>query len=142
MTSDSWSTSQLVEFLAVLSEQRDEGAALRLAVERVLESLDAEVGVLFGPGAVLAAVGLRPDDPQVDPLVAAARDGADTVHVAGLGGCRAAVVALDLGEDALRLLVVRAGTEGVVPDAMLLLRGIAWGPHPGPRPLRGVVPLG
>ena len=36
MTSDSWSTSQLVEFLAVLSEQPDEDAALRAGVERVL----------------------------------------------------------------------------------------------------------
>src|SRR5256885_13030269 len=103
MTSDSWSTSQLVEFLAVLSEQRDEEAALRLAVERVLESLDAEVGVLFGPGAVLAAVGLRPEDPQVDRLVAAARDGAETVHVAGLGEGPAAGVALGFGRAALRL---------------------------------------
>jgi diguanylate cyclase (GGDEF)-like protein len=142
MTSDSWSTSQLVEFLAVLSEQRDEQAALRLAVERVLESLDAEVGVLFGPAGVLAAVGLRPDDPQVGALVAAARDGADTVQVGGLGDCRAAVAALDLGEDALRLLVVRAGTEGFVPDEMLLLRGMAWVLHLALRPLRVMVTLG
>src|SRR2546430_15303042 len=109
MTSDSWSTSQLVEFLAVLSEQRDEEAALHLAVERVLESLDAEVGVLFGPAGVLAAIGLRPDDPQVDQLVAAARDGAGTVRVAGLGEGPAAVAALDPREDALRLLGGRAG---------------------------------
>ena len=142
MTSDSWSTSQLVEFLAVLSEQRDEEAALRLAVERVLESLDAEVGVLFGPAGVLAAVGLRRDDPQVGPLVAAARAGADTVQVGGLGECRAAVVALDLGEDALRLLVIRAGTVGFVPDEMLLLRGMAWVLHLALRPLRVMVTLG
>jgi diguanylate cyclase (GGDEF)-like protein len=142
MTSASWSTSQLVEFLAVLSEQRDEPAALRLAVERVLESLDAEVGVLFGPGAALATVGLRPDDPQVDALVAAARDGADPVHVPGLGDCRTAVVALDLGEDAVRLLVVRAGSEPFVPDEMLLLRGMAWVLHLALRPLRVMVTLG
>src|SRR5438067_3930428 len=142
MTSASWSTSQLVEFLAVLSEQRDEQAALRLAVERVLESLDAEVGVLFGPGPALAAVGLRPDDPQVDTLVAAARDGADTVHVAGLGDCRAAVGALDLGEDAVRLLVVRAGHEPFVPDEMLLLRGMGWVLHLALPPLRVMVTLG
>src|SRR5256714_7377389 len=142
MTSASWSTSQLVEFLAVLSEQRDEQAALRLAVERVLESLDAEVGVLFGPGPALAAVGLRPDDPQVDALVAAAREGADTVHVTGLGDCRAAVVALDLGEDAVRLLVLRAGPEPFVPDEMLLLRGMAWVLQLALRPLRVMVTLG
>src|SRR5947209_3674641 len=111
MTSDSWSTSQLVEFLAVLSEQRDEEAALRAAVERVLESLDAEVGVLFGHATVLAAVGLPAGHPQVAALIAGARAGPDVVHIAGLGECRAAAVALDHGEDALRLLVVRSGTE-------------------------------
>ena len=42
----SWSTSQLVEFLAVLAEQSDELTAQQVAVERVLESLDAEVVVL------------------------------------------------------------------------------------------------
>src|SRR6266545_3835795 len=126
MTSDSWSTSQLVEFLAVLSEQRDEEAALRAAVERVLEALDAEVGVLFSRYTVLAVVGLTAHDPQVEQLVAAARAGADTVTVDGLGRCRAAAATLDLGEDALRMLVVRAGTDGFVPDEMLLLRGMAW----------------
>ncbi len=142
MTSDSWSTSQLVEFLAVLSEQRDEEAALRAALERVLEALDAEVGVLFSRDTVLAVVGLTAHDPQVEQLVAAARAGADTVTVDGLGRCRAAAATLDLGEDALRMLVVRAGTDGFVPDEMLLLRGMAWVLHLALRPLRVMVKLG
>src|SRR2546430_12862233 len=142
MTSDSWSTSQLVEFLAVLSEQPDEDAALRAGVERVLESLDAEVGVLFGPSGAPTVVGLPAGDPQADALVAAARAGADPVHIAGLGPCRTAVVALDLGDAALRLMVARAGAEGFVPDEMLLLRGMAWVLHLALRPLRVMVTLG
>ncbi|TMM36234.1 MAG: EAL domain-containing protein [Actinobacteria bacterium] len=142
MTSDSWSTSQLVEFLAVLSEQRDEDCALRAAVERVLESLDAEVGLLFGRDTVLTVVGLAAVDPQVATLAAAARTGADQVWVDGLGRCRTAVVALDFGEDAVRLLVVRAGADEFVPDEMLLLRGMAWVLHLALRPLRVMVLLG
>src|SRR5436305_9350236 len=142
MTSESWSTSQLVEFLAVLSEQRDEDAALGAAVERVLESLDAEVGLLFSREAVLTVVGLAPDDAQVPVLVEAARSGADEARIEGLGTCRLAVVALDLGEDALRLLVIRAGPEPFVPDEMLLLRGMAWVLHLALRPLRVMVLLG
>src|SRR5262249_39923049 len=126
MTSDSWSTSQLVEFLAVLSEQTDEATALRAAVERVLEALDAEGGVLFSRGGVRTAVGLGADDSQADALITAVRAGADPVHLAGLGDCRTAVVALDIGEDALHLLVARAGPLRFVPDEMLLLRGMAW----------------
>src|SRR5205814_8020488 len=142
MTSDSWSTSQLVEFLAVLSEQRDEDAALRAAVERVLEALDAEVGLLFGGDTVLTVVGLAATDPQVAALVAAARAGAGEVRIDGLGAGRLASAALDLGENAVRLVVVRAGPEPFVPDEMLLLRGMAWVLHLALRPLRVMVLLG
>jgi diguanylate cyclase (GGDEF)-like protein len=141
MTSDSWSTSQLVEFLAVLSEQTDEPTALRAAVERVLEALDAEIGVLFGPDGVRTVVGLEVDDPQVSSLIARAQAGADRIHVAGLGDCQTAMVALDIGEDALRLIVVRAGLTGFVPDEMLLLRGMAWVLHLALQPLRVLVRL-
>src|SRR2546430_3693422 len=134
--SHSWSTSQLVEYLAVLSEQSDEAGAMRAAVERVLESLDAEVGVLFGTDAAPAVVGLRRDDPQVATLVAGARNGSAAVHLPGLGECRTAVVALDVGDHALRLLVARAGTDEFVPDEMLLLRGMAWVLNLALRPLR------
>ena len=141
-TSHSWSTSHLVEFLAVLSEQRDEAGALRAAVERVLESLDAEVGVLFGPRTVPTVVGLDPTDAQVAALVVtAAQAGAGSVHLAGLGECRIAVVALDIGDDALRLLVARAGTDEFVPDEMLLLRGMAWVLNLALRPLRVMATL-
>ncbi len=140
MTLNSWSTAHLVEFLAVLSEQRDENAALRAGVERVLESLDAEIGILFGGGTVLATVGLPPDDPQVATLIMAAPD-VDPVHLPGLGVCRAAVVSLDHHADALRLLVVRAGPDGFVPEEMLLLRGMAWVLHLALRQLRVMVTL-
>jgi len=138
--SHSWSTSQLVEFLAVLAEQTDEAGALRAAVERVLESLDAEIGVLFSPDTTLTVVGLSDDD-QAAALVAEAELNGGSVHVAGLGECRTAVVALDVGDAAFRLLVARAGTDDFVPDEMLLLRGMAWVLNLALRPLRVLVKL-
>src|SRR5215212_1006501 len=107
---DSWSTSQLVEFLATLAEQSDEAGARRAAVERVLESFDAEVGVLFNRLGVATVVGLHPDDPQVPALIAVSEAGG-AVHLDRVGACRAAVVDLDSTEDALRLLVARAGED-------------------------------
>src|SRR5205814_1577958 len=143
--STSWSTSQLVEFLAVLSEQTDEAGALRAAVERVLESLDAEVGVLFSSRTAPTVVGLgTPDarsDEQVARLVAAAQSGAQRVHLAGVGDCRLTVVALDVGGDAFRLLVARAGPDEFVPEEMLLLRGMAWVLNLALRPLRVLTAL-
>jgi len=125
-TSQSWSTSQLVEYLAVLSDQPDEAHALRAAVERALESLDAEIGILSGTGIAPVVVGLPPDDDRIGALIAAVRDTATSVEVPGFGSCRAASVALDIGEDAPRLLVIRTRDDDFRPDDMLLLRGMAW----------------
>jgi diguanylate cyclase (GGDEF)-like protein len=139
--SHSWSTSQLVEFLAVLAEQTDEAGALRAAVERVIESLDAEIGVLYGPEVLPTVVGLSDDGSQTAALIAAAEEDAASVQVPGLGECRIAVVALDVGDTALRLLVARAGPDEFVPDEMLLLRGMAWVLNLALRPLRVLVKL-
>ncbi|MBT8224475.1 MAG: EAL domain-containing protein [Dactylosporangium sp.] len=141
MASSSWSTSQLVEFLAVLSDQDDEANTLRAAVERVLESLDAEVGVLLSRRPVPTVVGLQPGDPQIETVVEAAKRDNSVLTLPGLGVCRAAVVMLDLGHETLRLFVVRAGFDEFVPDEMLLLRGMAWVLHLALRPLRMLVSL-
>jgi len=61
----SWATSQLVEFLGVLSAQSDEASALRAGVERVLESLDAEIGMLVVDHTPTVVVGLPPGDPRL-----------------------------------------------------------------------------
>jgi diguanylate cyclase (GGDEF)-like protein len=145
LPSDSWSTSQLVEFLAALAAESDETLARQVAVERVLESLDAEVGLLLDGDVAVCAVGLSPTGEQVAEqvaeLVAAARAG-EPVRLERIGSCRAAIVALDPEEDALRLLVARAGPEEFVPEEMLLLRGMAWVLHLALRPLRVMVTLG
>ncbi|HEU4426037.1 MAG TPA: EAL domain-containing protein [Pilimelia sp.] len=140
-TSHSWSTSQLVEFLAALSAQEDEAGARRAAVERVLESLDAEVGVLFGPNATPTVVGLGATDGQVATLIAAVQAGIASIRLADLGVCQLAAVALDIGDDAFRLLVVRSGTDEFVPEEMLLLRGMAWVLNLALRPLRVMAAL-
>jgi len=133
--SGSWSTSQLVEFLALLAEETDETAAMRAAVERVLEALDAEVGLLVAGARMVTAVGLGPDTEPVDDLLAVARGGPDLVDVPGLGKCRAATVRLD-GAGAAHLVVARAGADHFSADEMLLLRGMAWVLHLALRPLR------
>src|SRR3989440_13031912 len=97
----SWSTSQLVEFLAVLAEQSDELTAQQVAVERVLESLDAEVGLLFNGQGVAAVVGLDPAVFEIEALVAAAQAGGPG-PLGGLGGGRGAVRGRPPGREAAR----------------------------------------
>jgi diguanylate cyclase (GGDEF)-like protein len=123
----SWGTSQLVEYLAVLSGQPDERTAARAAVERALESLDAEIGVLFNPDlSVSVAIGFEPGDPRLCALVRAALDGQSTVDTEGLWPCQTAVVSLNASAESPRLLVARLGSSVFTQTELLLLRGMAW----------------
>jgi diguanylate cyclase (GGDEF)-like protein len=123
----SWGMSQLVEFLGVLSGQHDEATATRSAVERVLDSLGAEIGIVLRPDDVpRVVVGLQTDDPRVGEIIACAGDGQGRPCLDQLGECRVASVALAVGADSQRLLVVRLGREDFVPTDLLLLRGMAW----------------
>ena len=53
----SWSTHQLVEFMAGVSASEDVESAMRLAVERAAEALEAEVGALLTPDRVVTSIG-------------------------------------------------------------------------------------
>jgi diguanylate cyclase (GGDEF)-like protein len=125
-TSHAWGSSQLVEYLAVLTEELDEAHALRAAVERAMESLDAEVGILLGPGSMRVVVGLPSDDDRLGMVLARIHDGTSSLAIPGFGPCRAATVALDVGADAARLVLIRTRDDDFVPDEMLLLHGMAW----------------
>jgi hypothetical protein len=122
----SWATSQLVEFLGVLSAQSDEASALRAGVERVLESLDAEIGMLMADHTPTVVVGLPPATP------AAGRDGGRPGGRTGGDAGRARRVshrrrlALSVGAGAPRLVIARLGTQDFEPTELLLLRGMAW----------------
>jgi diguanylate cyclase (GGDEF)-like protein len=139
---NSWSTSQLVDFLAVLSEQTDEAGTFRVAVERLLDAVDAEVGALFDHHGTPTVVGLAADDPQLPAFLAAARAGAGKVTITGLGTCCTAVLAVRDDPDGLCLFVARVGAEEFGPEEMLLLRGMAWVLHLALRPLRLLASLG
>jgi diguanylate cyclase (GGDEF)-like protein len=138
----SWSTAQLVEFLAQLAEETDEHAAKRAAVERVLEALDADVGILVGDGdRVHTVVGLGPDTEPVADLIAVARDGVELIDLPGIGKCRTTVLALEDTDTSARLVVARRGAEEFDSDELLLLRGMAWVLHLALRPLRTLAKL-
>jgi diguanylate cyclase (GGDEF)-like protein len=127
----SWATSQLVEFLGVLSGRSDEASATRAGVERVLESLDAEIGMLVAEHTPEVVVGLPPDDARLTGVVDAALAGESATTLDELGECRIAAVALRVGAlpagaGAQRLVIARLGTEDFEPTELLLLRGMAW----------------
>jgi diguanylate cyclase (GGDEF)-like protein len=120
----SWSTEQIVEFLAAVSSFEDEREAARSAVERTAEALDAQVAALVRGGEVCASIGFPAGRAPHAELLAAAAGELPDVAVPGVGRVLVAVASLDDGEGGA-LLVGRAGGEGFTHQELGLLRGMA-----------------
>jgi diguanylate cyclase (GGDEF)-like protein len=120
----SWSTQQLVEFLAGLSACTDERSAVLNAVERVAEALDAEVAALIKIDRCVASTGFAVGEVPVDDLTAIARGEARTITVPSVGACNAMIVALD-DPDSGWLVVARAQGEPFDHEDASVFRGMA-----------------
>ena len=57
-----WSTHQLTEYLAAVGAPQSEPDAVMVGVERMIESLDSEVGVVLLDGEVACLLGVGADD--------------------------------------------------------------------------------
>ena len=123
MTVGNWSTQQLAEFLAVVSSVPEPAAAIREAIERSAEALEAEVGAIVQDGAVTACVGFPAGMvPEAELLELATSDG-DVADLPGLGECRVAVVPLEGAGDGCMLLA-RMGDDPFDRPEISLMRGM------------------
>jgi diguanylate cyclase (GGDEF)-like protein len=120
----SWSTQQLVEFLAGISSCIDETSAMRDAVERAAEALDAEVAALVQGGAVVASTGFAAGLVPEAELASIARGETRTATVPGVGPCDALCVALD-DEDEGCLIVARGPGEPFDHEDISVFSGMA-----------------
>jgi diguanylate cyclase (GGDEF)-like protein len=118
----SWSTQQLTEFLALVSSFADEAAAIRGAIERAAEALDADVGAVVIRDELAASVGFSAGEVLLEDLRAAAHGETSTLVVPGVGAC--SVLTAPLEEDAW-LIVGRVGDEPYAIEDAALLRGMA-----------------
>ena len=118
-----WSTQQLTEFLAALGVARSRAAALRLATERMAESVEAEVAAVVIDGRIAAQVGFPPGR-MPRGLAQRLILGADPIDIPGFSTCRALVSRLDVDREAW-LILARAGDEGYSAEDRALLRGMA-----------------
>jgi diguanylate cyclase (GGDEF)-like protein len=121
---ESWTTQQLVEFLAVVSSFPDEQSAISGAVERAAEALEAEVGAVVRDGRLLASTGFPAHDVPIGPLVAAAEGTSKTLEVPGAGVCT--VISVSLEDDHRgRLMLARGAGETFDRQEANLVRGMA-----------------
>jgi diguanylate cyclase (GGDEF)-like protein len=119
-----WSTQQLTEFLAAIGMATSRRAAMRLAVERVAEAVEAEVVAILIRGRVAAQVGFPPEGAPRGLLQRIAA-GEDPVEIEGLGLCRTAAGRLGDDGDDMRVVVARAGDGPLSGEERALLRGMA-----------------
>jgi len=117
-----WSAQKLAEFLAEVSSYATEAETADGAVERVAESLDADVVAIVAGDAVVAAVGCSEGMAGELAAVAAARGG--DVTVPGHGRYPATVVPLEHPRGA-SLVVARAGPDPLSADELSLLHAMA-----------------
>nr|WP_052479179.1 sensor domain-containing diguanylate cyclase [Kibdelosporangium sp. MJ126-NF4]CEL22672.1 diguanylate cyclase/phosphodiesterase (GGDEF & EAL domains) with PAS/PAC sensor(s) [Kibdelosporangium sp. MJ126-NF4]CTQ89813.1 diguanylate cyclase/phosphodiesterase (GGDEF & EAL domains) with PAS/PAC sensor(s) [Kibdelosporangium sp. MJ126-NF4] len=114
---------QLLELLAVISSYPDEESAVRGAVERAAQALEAEVAAVVIGGQVVASVGFPAARLPEDDLVAVARRERDTLTVPGVGDCPA-VTARWGGTHPGTLLLAR-WADGFTIQEKSLVRGMA-----------------
>jgi diguanylate cyclase (GGDEF)-like protein len=120
---ESWSTQQLVEFLASVSSFQDARSAMLGAVEAAAAALEAEVAAVVVSDRVEAAIGYPRDEIPADEIVEAARLPGGTLRVERLGDCRFASVAVE-DEVPGWLLIARQGDEPLSQEEQDLLRGM------------------
>jgi diguanylate cyclase (GGDEF)-like protein len=118
----SWSTQQLVELLATVTGYADERSAMRGAIERAAEALEAEAVALVKGGEPLIAIGFPSDAVPSARLAEVADRRAHSIEVPGGGSSPATAVALD-DPPGGQLVVARSG-EDFRPEELTLLRGM------------------
>ena len=118
------SAQQLAEFLAAVSSSPDAPTAVRSALERAAEAVEADVAAAVTGGEVTVAVGLPPRELPTGAVVAIADGEARPLDVPALGPCRAIVLSVE-DTPPSKLVLCRAGEDGFSREEESLLRGMA-----------------
>jgi diguanylate cyclase (GGDEF)-like protein len=115
---------QLLELLAVVTSLSDEESAVRGAVERAAQALEAEVAAVVFDDRVAAAIGFPMGAVPEAELLAVARRERDWLDVPGLGKCQAIAAAWG-GSHPGHLIIARWGDEDLSVEERNLVRGMA-----------------
>ncbi len=118
MNSQNWSTQQLAEFLEVFgaAERR---SVLRVAVDRVADSLDAEIAALVIGSEVAYSLGFPASDVPTELILQIRNTQPETVDLPGLGAGHALCAAVD-AVTACHLVVVRSSSKFSREEVTLL----------------------
>jgi len=119
-----WSTEQLAEFLGAVASSTSRRSAVKIAIQRAAEAIDAEVAAVVTSGTVEAAVGFGDGSLPEAALVDAASGRIASIDVPGAGSCATAAAPLDDVGSTSSLLLARSG-GAFTPEERILLRAMA-----------------
>jgi diguanylate cyclase (GGDEF)-like protein len=114
-----WSTQQLAEFLAGISNCETQGEATQHAVERAAEALEAEVCIYLRDGEVIDSIGFPPGTVSSEPVVEAVQGKRDSIEVPGIGDCPLMTVPVT-GTPGGHLVLARVGNNFDAADRSLV----------------------
>jgi len=117
-------SQQLLELLAVVSALPDEASAVRGAVDRAAQALEAEVAAVVVDGRITASVGFAAGDVPASDLLAVARLDRSHLDIDGLGSCVATSAGWG-GAKPGHLILARWGDEPFAAEERNLVRGMA-----------------
>jgi diguanylate cyclase (GGDEF)-like protein len=122
MSDHSLAAQHLVELLAVVSTCDDEQTAIRAAMERAAEAVEAEICGLVVDGSVVTAVGLPEDSPDYSVLTTVSA-GRGWAAIPGMPPCATGAALLGRADEGT-LILARADEQFSVAEHNLI-RGMA-----------------
>jgi len=120
VTSGSWISHQVSEFLARVTSYPDGASALRGGIEHAAEALEAEVAAVVRDSSIVLSIGLIDMMQAETALLKAIESDEHLVTLEMLGRCHLAVADLEDGLGS-RLVVARAGDDAFERDEQNLL---------------------
>ena len=117
-----WSTHQLGEFLASVSELDSKSAALSVAIDLAVEALGADMGAVMIGGSIEASVGIPTDDVTAKEILTQAQ-ASDRADIPGKGIRSVVVMPVDT-EPPGHLLIARPADLPFDDEEVTLLRGM------------------
>ncbi|MDQ3645546.1 MAG: GAF domain-containing protein [Actinomycetota bacterium] len=119
-----WSTEQLTELLASITDLTDEKQAISTTIERAAEALEAEVGAVVFDGYIAASIGFPAKAIPERELIDISERLRHHIDVPSIGRCDAVVVPL---ADVVggTMMLARGGNVPFSREETNLLRGMA-----------------
>jgi diguanylate cyclase (GGDEF)-like protein len=116
-----WSGHQLTEYLAALGPLQSETDAVAIALERMIEPLDSEVGIVVVDDQVVSCLGVEPDEVAAVCTAGSAR--ACEIALPGLGDLH--LLSAQLGREVAGMAIVARTCGAFEAEERQMLEGMA-----------------